>query len=379
MIAPVRKKTRVLVVDDSASVRETLREIISSDPDLEVMGAVIDPYAAAKLIAEEVPDVIVLDVEMPRMDGITFLRKIMQQRPIPVVMCSSLTLEGTETLMEAMDAGAVDIISKPKVGSREFLLESRIAVCDSIKAAAGARLRVRPSPGAPVRSPPPQDDKRRLVAAKLTADVILPPPIPKRTAAMTRTTETVVCIGASTGGTESLRVLLESFPPDTPGTVIVQHMPERFTEAFARRLDSLCAVSVKEARNGDTILRGQVLIAPGNKHTLVRRSGARYYVEVKDGPLVCRHRPSVDVLFRSAAQYAGANAVGVLMTGMGDDGARGLLEMMQVGAYTIAEDESSCVVFGMPKEAIKLGAARAVIPLERLRDEVLRNCSREGA
>ena len=389
---------RVLVVDDSASVRETLREIIDADPDLEVMGTAADPYAAAKLIADEVPAVIVLDVEMPRMDGLTFLRKIMQQRPIPVVMCSSLTLSGTDTLMEAMEAGAVDIIPKPKVGSREFLLEARIWVCDSIKAAARARLKARPG-GAPPPPPGPPSaaasstitttaaqpaarpvpDKRQLGAAKLTADVILPPPSPRRNAAMTRTTEAVVCIGASTGGTEALRVLLESFPPDIPGTVIVQHMPEKFTEAFARRLDSLCAVTVREAQDGATILRGQVLIAPGNRHTLVKRSGARYYVEVRDGPLVCRHRPSVDVLFRSAAQYAGANAVGVIMTGMGDDGARGLLEMLQAGAHTIAEDESTCVVFGMPKEAIKLGAARTVVPLDRLRDEILRTCAtREG-
>ncbi|MEI6557161.1 MAG: chemotaxis response regulator protein-glutamate methylesterase [Rhodospirillaceae bacterium] len=377
-------KIRVLVVDDSASVRETLSEIINGDRDLEVMGAASDPYAAAKLIAAEVPDVIILDVEMPRMDGLTFLRKIMQQRPIPVVMCSSLTLSGTETLMEAMEAGAVDVIPKPKVGSREFLLESRIWVCDAIKAAARARLKARPAgpvaaaPAAPAAARPPAD-KRQLGAAKLTADVILPPPSRRKNAALTRTTEAVVCIGASTGGTESLRVLLESFPPDIPGMVIVQHMPEKFTEAFARRLDSLCAVTVREASDGATILRGQVLIAPGNRHTLVKRSGARYFVEVRDGPLVCRHRPSVDVLFRSAAQYAGANAIGVLMTGMGDDGARGLLEMMQAGAHTVAEDESSCVVFGMPKEAIKLGAARIVLPLDRLRDEILRtSATREG-
>jgi len=380
-------KIRVLVVDDSASVRETLREIIDGDPDLEVMGTASDPYVAAKMIAAEVPGVIVLDVEMPRMDGLTFLRKIMQQRPIPVVMCSSLTTQGTDTLVEAMEAGAVDIIPKPRVGSREFLLEARIWVCDAIKAAARARLKHRPAaatvprggPGAPAAGAT-SGDKRQLGSAKLTADVILPPPSGRKTAAMTRTTEAVVCIGASTGGTESLRVLLESFPADTPGTVIVQHMPEKFTEAFARRLDSLCAVTVREAADGNTILRGQVLIAPGNRHTLVKRSGARYYVEVRDGPLVCRHRPSVDVLFRSAAQYAGANAVGVLMTGMGDDGARGLLEMMQAGAHTIAEDESTCVVFGMPREAIKLGAARAVLPLDQLRDEILRNCAaRENA
>ncbi|MCP5195873.1 MAG: chemotaxis response regulator protein-glutamate methylesterase [Gammaproteobacteria bacterium] len=364
------KKIKVLAVDDSASVRETLKEIISADPELEMRTAA-DPYAAAKLIAQEVPDVIILDVEMPRMDGITFLRKIMQQRPIPVVMCSSLTGEGTSTLLEALEAGAVDVIQKPRVGSREFLLEARIRICDAVKAAARARLRSRPA----VTMPSRPDDKRQLGSAKLTADVILPPPIQRTNAAMTRTTETVVCIGASTGGTESLRQLLETFPEDTPGTVIVQHMPEKFTEAFAQRLDNLCTVTIKEARDGDTILRGQVLIAPGNRHTLIRRSGARYFVEVRDGPLVCRHRPSVDVLFRSAAQYLGANAVGVLMTGMGDDGARGLLEMMQAGSYTIAEDESSCVVFGMPREAIKLGAARIVLPLSRIRDDILRNCA----
>jgi two-component system chemotaxis response regulator CheB len=389
MILKAPSRLRVLVVDDSAAVRETLKEIIGSDPGLDVMGTASDPYAAARMIAAEVPDVIILDVEMPRMDGITFLRKIMQQRPIPVVMCSSLTLDGTDTLFEAMEAGAVDVILKPKVGSREFLMEARIWVCDAIKAAAKARLR--PPSGLPgvdtgradtgrAGTRARLDPTRQLGAAKLTADVILPPPTVRKRVALTRTTETVVCIGASTGGTESLRVLLESFPADMPGTVIVQHMPETFTAAFARRLDGLCAVTVREARDGDTILRGQVLIAPGNRHMLVRRSGARYFVEIKDGPLVCRHRPSVDVLFRSAAQYAGANAVGILMTGMGDDGARGLLEMMQGGAHTVAEDESTCVVFGMPREAIKRGAARTVLPLDRLRDEILRNCAaRENA
>ncbi len=372
MSRPLPRKLRVLVVDDSASVRETLKEIIGSDPDLMVMGTASDPYAAARLIAAEVPDVILLDIKMPRMDGITFLRKIMQQRPIPVVMCSSLTLDGTETLFDALEAGAVDIIPKPKVGSREFLMEARIWVCDAIKAAARAKLRLRPTPGLTGAGP---EDKRQLGTAKLTADVILPPPRPRKNPTPGQGTETVVCIGASTGGTESLRTLLESFPLDMPGTVIVQHMPEKFTEAFARRLDGLCAVTVREAREGDTILRGQVLIAPGNRHTLIRRSGARYFVEIKDGPLVCRHRPSVDVLFRSAAQYAGANAIGILMTGMGDDGARGLLEMMQAGAHTVAEDESTCVVFGMPHEAIKRGAARSVLPLDRLRDDIIRTCA----
>ncbi|MBI1207982.1 MAG: chemotaxis-specific protein-glutamate methyltransferase CheB [Azospirillum sp.] len=363
-------RTRVLVIDDSASVRETLREVIAGDPDLEVMGTASDPYVAARLIAEEVPDVIILDVEMPRMDGITFLRKVMQQRPMPVVMCSSLTEAGSATLLEALEAGAVDIIQKPHLGSRQFLLESRIAICDVIKAASTARLR--PSGGAGRAA---AADKTRLVTEKLTADVILPAPVPPKGQAMARTTETVVCIGASTGGTESLRVVLEALPADAPATAIVQHMPEKFTAAFARRLDGLCAVAVKEAEDGDTLRRGQVLIAPGNRHMLVKRSGARYYVEIRDGPLVSRHRPSVDVLFRSAARYAGANGVGVLMTGMGDDGAKGMLEMFQAGAYTVAEDESTCVVFGMPREAIKLGATRKVVPLGLIGSEILRACS----
>ena len=370
-------KSRVLVVDDSASIREALRDIINSDPDLSVMGTACDPYAAAKLISVEVPDVIVLDIHMPRMDGITFLRKIMTQRPIPVVMCSSLTLEGSESLFEALEAGAIDVIPKPRLGSRDFLIDARVWICDAIKAAARSKPKRQPAPNRTIAS---SGDKSRLGAAKLTADVILPPPRHRNGTALSHVTETVVCIGASTGGTESLRVLLESVPADLPGTVIVQHMPEKFTEAFARRLDGLCTVTVREARDGDTVMRGQVLIAPGNRHTLIRRTGSRYFVEIKDGPLVCRHRPSVDVLFRSAAQYAGANGIGILMTGMGDDGARGLLEMMQAGAHTVAEDESTCVVFGMPQEAIKRGAACAILPLDRLRDEILRiRAAREGA
>ncbi|MBF0561392.1 MAG: chemotaxis response regulator protein-glutamate methylesterase [Alphaproteobacteria bacterium] len=354
---------RVLVVDDSASVRQALTAILNEDPELEVMGAAGDPFAAATLIQDEVPDVIVLDIEMPRMDGITFLQKIMQQRPIPVVICSSLAESGSVTLMRTWDAGAVEVILKPRMGSRQFLLESRIRICDAVKAAAFARLRPLPLPPTPPMRP---------VAEKLSADVMLTLPDTGKSAALARTTDKVVCVGASTGGTESLRILLETLPPDTPGIVIVQHMPEYFTNAFAKRLDSLCAVTVKEACNGDSVLRGQVLIAPGNHHTLLKRSGARYFVEVREGPLVSRHRPSVNVLFRSAARYAGSNALGILMTGMGDDGAQGLLEMSQAGAHTIAEDESSCVVFGMPREAIKLGAAKRVLPLGRLKDEILR-------
>ena len=361
MIRPgARGKIRVLVVDDSALVRQTLTDLLQSDPAIEVMGAASDPFAAARLIQHEVPDVITLDIEMPRMDGITFLRKIMTQRPIPVVICSSLAEVGSETLAQAWDCGAVEIIAKPKVGTAQFLQESRIRICDVVKAA--SRAQTRRIAGREGRTVGPEK--------KLTADVVLAPPVAGQ--AMARTTETVVCIGASTGGTESLRVVLEALPAASPGIVIVQHMPEKFTEAFARRLNGLCEVEVKEAVDGDTVLRGRVLIAPGDRHTLLQRSGARYYVSVKEGPLVSRHRPSVDVLFRSAARYAGSNAIGIIMTGMGDDGARGLLEMKQAGGYTIAQDEATSIVFGMPKEAIALGAADRILPLEQLAAEINR-------
>ncbi|MGQ9370642.1 protein-glutamate methylesterase/protein-glutamine glutaminase [Azospirillum sp. A39] len=356
-------KIRVLIVDDSASVRRTLADIIAGDPGLEVMATAADPFAAAERIRHEIPDVILLDVEMPRMDGISFLKRIMAQRPIPVVMCSALTDAGSEALLDAMDAGAVDVIPKPRVDTKQHLLESGVRICDVVRAAAHARvggLRRRAAP--------------RRVEAKLTADAVLPPPVPGRVPV--GATERIVCIGASTGGTEALRQVLEALPADgpggAPGIVVVQHMPETFTAAFARRLDGLCRVRVKEAADGDAVLPGLVLIAPGNRHMLLQRTGARYYVAVKDGPLVSRHRPSVDVLFRSAAQYAGANALGILMTGMGDDGARGLLEMKRAGAVTIAQDEESCVVFGMPKEAIELGAADRIVPLDRIPVEILR-------
>jgi two-component system chemotaxis response regulator CheB len=359
MAAPIR----VLIVDDSASVRQTLAGILGSDPDIAVIGTASDPFVAARRIQSEVPDVITLDIEMPHMDGITFLRKLMSQRPLPVVMCSSLAEEGSETLMQALEAGAVDVILKPRLGVTQFLIESKVRICDAVKAAARARLHCLPrrarGPGG-VAVPP----------KKLTADVMLAAPSAGH--AMARTTETVVCIGASTGGTESLRSLLEVLPADSPPILIVQHMPEMFTAAFARRLNSLCAVEVKEAADGDTALRGRVLIAPGDHHMLLQRSGARYYVGVRDGPLVSRHRPSVDVLFRSAARFAGANALGIIMTGMGDDGARGLLEMKQAGAQTVAQDEATSVVFGMPKEAIALGAVDRVLPLDALAGAVLR-------
>ena len=346
-------KIRVLIVDDSAVVRQTLREVLQSDPEIEVIATAGDPFVAADRIAEQAPDVITLDIEMPRMDGLTFLRKLMSQHPIPVVICSSLAEEGAQSTFRALEYGAVEIVTKPRLGTKQFLEDSRVALCEAVKAAAGARL----------RSPGPS----HKVEAKLTADVILSP----ATHAMAETTEKVVVIGASTGGTEALKTVLEALPADTPGIVIVQHMPELFTRAFANRLDSLCNITVKEAETNDTVIRGRALIAPGNHHLLLKRSGARYYVEVKDGPLVCRHRPSVDVLFRSAARYAGRNAVGVILTGMGDDGARGMLEMKQAGAKTIAQDEATCVVFGMPKEAIKLNGVDKILPLESVAGAIL--------
>jgi len=360
------RKIRVLIVDDSATVRQTLAAVLESDPEIEVLGVASDPYVAAQRIRDEVPDVITLDVEMPRMDGITFLRKLMAQHPIPVVMCSSLIEAGSETLMQALEAGAVDVILKPKLGGvAEHLAESRIRICDAVKAAAGARIRGRrdPAPFGAVHQP----------EKKLTADAMLPPPTNR---AMARTTESIICIGASTGGTESLRVVLEALPAAAPGIVIVQHMPEKFTASFAKRLNGLCEVDVKEAEDGDAVLRGRVLIAPGNLHTMIERSGANYRVRVREGPLVSRHRPSVDVLFRSAARSAGSNAVGVIMTGMGDDGARGLEEMKNAGARTLAQDEASSVVFGMPKEAIARGCVDKIVPLSQMAAEILRTAAR---
>jgi len=347
---------KVLIVDDSAVVRNTLKAVLESDSAIQVIGTAGDPFIAAQRLREQVPDVITLDVEMPRMDGITFLRKIMSQHPLPVLICSSLTERGAETTLKALEFGAVDIILKPKLGVKQFLEENRIQLCDAVKAAAQAKVRMLLKP--------------RPVEKKLTADAVLPKP----TRAMVQTTEKVVLIGASTGGTEALARYLADMPPDTPGTVIVQHMPEHFTAAFAKRLHGLCKMEVKEAENGDGVYTGRVLIAPGNKHTLIKRSGARYYVEVKDGPLVSRHRPSVDVLFRSGARYVGKNGVAVIMTGMGDDGAAGMLELKEAGAKTIAQDEKSCIVFGMPREAILKGAIDFVLPLERIPAEVLRFC-----
>lgn len=352
------KKIRVLIVDDSAVVRQTLASILESDPQIEVMGTASDPFFAAKKIQNEVPDVITLDIEMPRMDGLTFLKKIMSQHPIPVVVISSLTAEGTETGMKALEYGAVEIITKPQMNTKQFLEESRIRICDAVKAAAIARIKRRQT-------------NNLVIQPKLSADVIIPD-APINSKAMIKTTEMVIALGASTGGTDAIQQFLQAMPVDCPGIVIVQHMPEHFTRSFANRLNDICQITVKEAENGDSVLRGQALIAPGNYHMLLKRSGAKYYVEVKEGPLVNRHRPSVDVLFRSTARYAGRNAVGIIMTGMGDDGARGLLEMKEAGAYTIAQDEKTCVVFGMPNEAIKLGAAEKVLPLDQIASHVIK-------
>jgi two-component system chemotaxis response regulator CheB len=353
------RRVSVLIVDDSAVVRQTLSEILSTDPGIEIFGTAADPYIAAKRMKDGIPDVMTLDVEMPRMDGLTFLEKIMKQHPMPVVMCSSLSEKGCSTGMRALELGAVDIITKPKMGVKEFLEDSRVLLCDAVKAAAGARVRRVTS----VASMP--------VEEKLTADAVLHR-APHH--ALIETTEKVIVVGASTGGTAALTSFLQSMPRDCPGILIVQHMPEKFTASFADRLNVICEISVKEASNGDGIWRGRALIAPGGRHLLLRRSGAQYYAEVRDGPLVSRHRPSVDVLFRSAASFAGPNAVGVIMTGMGDDGAKGMLELKEAGAATIAQDEQTSVVFGMPKEAIALGAIDRVLPLDRIGPEAVRSC-----
>ena len=360
------EKIRVLIVDDSASVRTTLADIIAADPELEVMATAADPYIAVERIRQEVPDVIFLDIELPRMDGLTFLKKIMAQRPIPVVICSSLAQDGSDTFMRALEAGAVDVVAKPRVDTAQFLQESRMRICDAAKAAAQARLHGMRHAALP-EAPPLK------VEAKLSADAILPPLSDSRRQSLIARlplTGPIVAMGASTGGTEALREVLEALPATSPAILIVQHMPERFTTAFARRLDTTCALRVKEAEDGDPVEPGCVLLAPGNLHMLLVRNGSRFTVRIEAGPHVSRHRPSVDVLFRSTAQAAGRNAMGVLLTGMGDDGARGLLEMRQMGSPTIAQDEASSVVFGMPREAIQRGAAGRVLPLARIAAEI---------
>ncbi len=355
------KPIQVLIVDDSAVVRQVLTGLLGQAAGIQVLHAAADPLLAMERMKQQWPDVILLDVEMPRMDGITFLRKIMAERPTPVVICSTLTEKGAKTTMEALAAGAVSIVTKPRLGLKQFLNEAADELVATVRAAARAnvrRLARRPQDAAPAAPVP---------TAKHTADAILPPGAGR---AMSQTTERVVAIGTSTGGTQALEEVLTALPRVSPGIVIVQHMPEKFTAAFASRLDGLCRIAVKEAENNDRVVPGRALIAPGGRHMLLRRSGAQYHVEVVDGPLVNRHRPSVDVLFRSVAKCAGANAHGIIMTGMGDDGAAGLLEMHQAGARTTAQDEESCVVFGMPKEAIKRGGVDRVLPLSAIWREI---------
>lgn len=348
------KKINVMIVDDSAIVRNTLTELLSKETDIHIQSTAADPYIAASKLREAVPDVILLDIEMPRMDGLTFLRKLMSQYPIPVIICSSKSEKGSANALAALEYGAVDIITKPHVGTKEFLEESRKIICDTVRAASLTNTK--------------KIVKPIEVTPKYSADVMMTKPILN---SAIDTTEKLIVVGASTGGTEALRVFLESIPINAPGIIIVQHMPENFTAAFAKRLNDICKISVKEAKDNDSVLRGTALIAPGNKHLMLKRSGSRYYVEIKDGPLVSRHRPSVDVLFRSTARYAGKNAIGVIMTGMGDDGAEGLLEMKNAGAFTIAQDEESCVVFGMPGEAIKRNAHCAIKPLNQIAQFIL--------
>ncbi|BCG63804.1 MAG: two-component system, chemotaxis family, protein-glutamate methylesterase/glutaminase [Methyloprofundus sp.] len=355
---------KVFIVDDSAVVRQVLTNLLDSITGIKVIASAPDPIFAQKKMERDWPDVIVLDIEMPRMDGITFLKKLMHEHPTPVVICSTLTAKGAEVTMQAMSAGAVDIITKPTVNLKNFLQESKALIADAIKGAARAKMQsMRSMPAhAPI-----------IVKPKLTADAVIAQSHAKP---MYDSTDRVISIGTSTGGTQALEYVLTRLPRTAPGIIVVQHMPEAFTAAFAARLDSICEVTVKEAESNDRVIPGQVLIAPGGKHMLLRRSGAQYRVEVKDGPLVSRHRPSVDVLFRSTAQAAGQNAIGIIMTGMGDDGAKGMKELHATGALTIAQDEASCVVYGMPKEAVKIGGVDGQLGLADIAEFIVSSPSR---
>lgn len=354
----MNEREHVLVVDDSAVVRQAFSMLLSKQFSIDTAA---DPIIAERKIAKHRPSVIVLDLQLPRVDGFTFLKQVMRDDPIPVVICSTLAPRGSETAMRALEEGAVDIILKPAVGVHEFIADSTVLLSDTITAAAQARVARRTVGAHSVRPP---------AAPRLSADVILPPAAAKH--GHTAAVQHVVAVGASTGGTEALRTIIESLPANAPAMVVVQHMPEGFTAAFAQRLNASSKVEVKEAAYGDAIQPGRVLIAPGNQHLLVRRSGTRLYAQVTNGPLVSRHRPSIDVLFRSVAQAAGASATGVILTGMGDDGAAGLVEMRGAGAYTIAQDEATSVVFGMPKEAIARGGVYEVLPLDRIGEALLR-------
>lgn len=347
-------KIKVLLVDDSAVVRQVLTKIINNHPKMEVCAAAQDPLFAIRHMNKSWPDVIILDIEMPRMDGITFLRKIMSEHPTPVIMCSSLTEKGAQTSIQAMSLGAIEIVTKPRLGVKGFLSESADEIINAVLSASQARV----TKCTPIAL---------QATKKLTAEAILSLPH----TAMLRTTERIIAMGASTGGTVALEKILTQLPRVSPAIIIVQHMPIAFTGAFAARLNSLCAMEVVEAKGNETILPGHVYIAPGDRHMLLNRSGALYKIELKDGPLVSRHKPSIDVLFRSVARYAGKNAMGVILTGMGDDGARGLKEMRDAGSVTLGECEKSCIVYGMPKEAMKRGAVSKELSLAQFPEAIL--------
>lgn len=377
---------KVLIIDDSALVRETLSQVLNADMDIKVIATAQDPIFGIQKIKLERPDVIVLDIEMARMDGLTFLKKMNETvDPIPCVICSTMIAEGSENAMKALEYGACSLIQKPALGTRKFFEESSMIICDAVKSAYKSRdklKRLMPSPisSTGTRASQPVQKQGTGAAAilqggiqpKLTADAVLEKP--NKMTAPLDTTEKIVVVGASTGGTEALKDFLTMLPDNSPGIVIVQHMPEHFTAAFAERLDSLCKIHVKEAQNGDQVVPGLALIAPGNYHTLLKRVGNKYFVEVREGPLVSRHRPSVDVLFRSAARYAGKNAVGIIMTGMGDDGAKGMAEMHESGSFNIAQDEKTCIVYGMPGEAVKAGGVDKIVPLPNIAQAMLLAC-----
>jgi len=355
---------RVLVVDDSAMVRQVMHAILTTNRMVKVNVAA-DPLIAWGKMQKDPPDVVITDLEMPRMDGVTFIRKIMAEMPTPVVVCSGLAARGTELALRALEEGAVEVITKPKVGVRDFLHESAVTLLDAVWSASHAQIARRSRPALPPAA--------QVMSPRLTADAVLPR---KRKPHSAAAHTSVIAVGASTGGTEALRVLLAALPTDCPPVVIVQHMPEVFTHAFAERLNRECAIGVQEARDGDPLQAGHALIAPGNRHMLVDRSGGELVARIIDGPLVSRHRPSVDVLFRSVATSVGSKAVGVIMTGMGDDGAQGLYEMKEAGADTIAQDEATSIVFGMPKSAISCGAVDIVVPLDQIASAVLNLRSR---
>lgn len=342
------KPIRAFIVDDSAVVRKLMSELLVSSPMIEVIGTAADPIFAEKKMEKDWPDVVLLDIEMPRMDGLTFLRKIMAERPTPVIICSTLTERGARASLEALSAGAVEVIAKPKLDLQGFLSESGASVIKAVTAAARARPRQRPATMAGSLAPAPAAVRSGAMAS------------------MPRFNRQLVAIGTSTGGTTALEAILTMMPAQCPPIVVVQHMPEKFTTAFAQRLNQICECEVREAANGDQVKEGVVLIAPGGRHMEIRKGVSGYAVVVRDGPTVSGHRPSVDVLFRSVARVAGAQSRGIIMTGMGRDGAQGLLSMREAGARTVAQNEESCVVFGMPKEAIALGAAEEVIPLDSI-------------